>query len=564
MRPPLWHPLVELPATEQAIIRRIRRTKLFVFLPYQRHVLLSESFQYKLGTLHKDGLQSHPPVPPASLALATLLQAYSRVSADEVIEATMIALQRRLNIDTLTFSWYLFPHTQNSTRRQQMVPACRTAGEPVAIPQFALTRSDLDTFMDELRGFHTAFRGCFARQEPRDQFCHYMVGQFSPLERKSIEPLALQVEGGKVRAMQRRVSDALWDEDAMLETYHRVVQDEMGEADGVVIIDETGFAKKGHDSVGVARQYCGSLGKVEKCHVGVFAAYASRQGYALVDKRLFLPEPWFSDTYTTRRTKCKVPAELTWQSKPQLAAAMVRTLHEAGVLSFKYIVAECLSGNSPDFWEVCAACIGTVAFVATPADTRGGLQPLPTTPHTYPSKGEQRTKRRAAAPAPPPCPVAALAQAIPATFWYRRTVAEGTKGPITYEFARKRIRLCKEGQPTPAVWLLIKRTLSAHPRYWYYLSNAPMSAPFRLCVWLSGGRWAIEQCFEETQTALGMDPYEVRKYPGWHQHMLTCMLAHFFLWHLQLRLEKKSPSAYGLASPPVIGSGVASQSLPGG
>src|SRR5438132_9708511 len=218
-----------------------------------------------------------------------------------------------------------------------MLPACRTADETFAIPQFALTRSDIDTVMDELRGFHTAFRACFARQEPRDQFFNYMVGQFSALERKSIEPMALRVEGGKVRAMQRLVSDALWDEDAMLRTYHHLVQDEMGEPDGVLIIDETGFPKKGQDSVGVARQYCGSLGKVENCQVGVFAAYASRQGYALVDKRLFLPEPWFFDAYTARRTKCKMPDEVAWQSKPQLAAAMVQGLYQASVLSFKYI-----------------------------------------------------------------------------------------------------------------------------------------------------------------------------------------------------------------------------------
>src|ERR671937_652777 len=362
-----------------------------------------------------------------------------------------------------------------------MLPACRTAGEPFAIPQFALTRNDIDPFMDELREFHTAFRACFARQEPRDQFFHYMVGQFSPLERKSIEPLALQVEGGKVRAMQRLVSDALWDEDAMLETYHRLVQDEMGEPDGVLIIDETGFAKKGQDSVGVARQYCGSLGKVENCQVGVFAAYASRQGYALVDKRLFIPEPWFTDAYTARRTKGKMPAEVTWQSKPQWAAAMVQALHQAGVLSFKYIVADCLYGNSPDFWAACEACIGTVAFVATPADTRCWLQPLATTTHTYTYKRERRIKRVAVTDMPPST-VAEVARAIPATFWYRRTVSEGTKGPITYEFARKRVRLCKEGQPTTVVWLLIKRTLGAHPRYWYNLSNAPLSVPLRQSV----------------------------------------------------------------------------------
>ena len=292
----------------------------------------------------------------------------------------------------------------------------------------------------------------------------------------------------------------------------------------------------------------------------MFAAYASRQGYALVDKRLFMPEPWFTDAYQARRIKCKVPTEVTWQSKPQLAAAMVRALHEASVLSFQYIVADCLYGNSPDFWGACEACVGTVAFVATPADTQCWLEPLATAMHTYTYKGKQRTKRVAVADTPPST-VAALAHAIPATFWYRRTVAEGTKGPITHEFARKRIRLGKEGQPTTAVWLLIKRTLGAHPQYWYYLSNAPVSASLRLFVWLSGVRWAIEQCFEETQTELGMDQYEVRKYPGWHHHMLPCMLAHFFLWHLQSRLEKKSPSAYDLASPEALGSGVAPENL---
>jgi hypothetical protein len=156
--------------------------------------------------------------------------------------------------------------------------------------------------------------------------------------------------------------------------------------------------------------------------------------------------------------------------------------------------------------------VGTVAFVATPADTQGWLQPVATTTHTYTYKGKQHTKRQALAPAP--STVAALAQTIPPTFWYRRTVSEGTKGPLTYEFARKRVLLCKDGQPPRAVWLLSKRSLGTHPQYWYYLSNAPISVPLRLLVWLSGVRWAIEQCFEETKTELGMDHYEVRKYPG--------------------------------------------------
>jgi SRSO17 transposase len=153
-----------------------------------------------------------------------------------------------------------------------MLPACRTADETFAMPQFALTRSAIDSFLDALRGFHTTLRACFARQEPRDQFFNSMVGQCSTLERKSIAPLALQVEGGKVRAMQRLGSEALWDEPAMLETYPRLVQDERGEPDGVLIVAATGFGKKGHDSVGVARPYCGALGQVEHGQVGVLAA----------------------------------------------------------------------------------------------------------------------------------------------------------------------------------------------------------------------------------------------------------------------------------------------------
>ena len=137
----------------------------------------------------------------------------------------------------------------------------------------------------------------------------------------------------------------------MLRTYHRLVDEDMGAPEGVVIFDESGFPKKGRDSVGVARQYCGTLGKVDNCQVGVFAAYASRHGYALVDKQLFLPEPWFTDAYTRRRTQCQVPDDRGFQTKPQLAAAMLRELRDEGVLPFKYVVADCLYGNSPEFLE---------------------------------------------------------------------------------------------------------------------------------------------------------------------------------------------------------------------
>src|SRR5438128_6476458 len=399
-----------------------------------------------------------------------------------------------------------------------MLPACRTPDDVYAIPPFEVTCHDVEGFLDELHEFHTLFRDCFVRREPREHFFRYMVGQFSTLERKSIEPIAVQTDASSIRAMQRGISDAQWQDERMLQTYHQQVAEEMGASDGVVIVDESGFRKKGEDSVGVARQYCGNLGKVDNCQVGVFAAYASRQGYALVDKRLFLPEQWWSDASASRRAQCDVPKEVVFHTKPQLAADMVRRLHESGTLPFRYLTADCLYGNSPDFLDAVDACVGVTTFVAIPSETRCWLQRPQTEDKSYTYKGEVRAKRVVVAVDHAPCTVATLAVNLPASRWYRRKVSEGTKGPIEYAFARQRVTLCKEGLPERTVWLVIKRTVGATPVYSYYISNAPASTPWRTFVWLSGVRWAIEQCFEETKTELGMDHYEVRKYPGWHHH----------------------------------------------
>jgi SRSO17 transposase len=439
-------------------------------------------------------------------------------------------------------------------RRQQMLPEGRTPDDLFSIPTFDVLPSDVEGFMDDLRTFQATFHDCFTRSEPREHFFDYMVGQFSALERKSIEPMALKVEGGHIRGMQRFISDVVWDEAHMRWCYHQLVADAMGDPEGVLMFDETGFVKKGRESVGVARQYCGTLGKVENGQVGVFAGYASRHGYTLVDKRLFLPEAWWSDAYTARRSLCNVPQELTFQSKPQLAAAMLQAIAHEGLLPFKYVVADCLYGNSPDFLEAIDACLGVTALVAIPAETRCWLQAPQTTEQTYTYKGEVRAKRVVVGPAHAPCTVAALAARLPASRWYQRTVSEGTKGPLVYAFARQRVTLCKEGLPDRTVWLVIKRTVGAEPVYSYAISNAPASTPLRLFVWLSGVRWAIEQCFEESKTELGMAHYEVRKYPGWHHHILTTMLAHFFLWHLKLRLGKKSTSPHRIAAADPLGS----------
>jgi SRSO17 transposase len=429
-----------------------------------------------------------------------------------------------------------------------MLPYCRCLDEPYRVPKFVLTEKDVEAFTPQLREFLKEFDGCFSRSEPRENLHRYMVGQFSQVERKSIEPIALQVEGGQVRSMQRFISDVVWDEPTILKKYHTIVGNDMGDAAGVLIFDETGCAKKGEDSAGVAKQYCGSLGKVENCQVGVFAAYASPQGYALLDTELFVPEKWFEESHKEKRMKCKFPEELTFKTKPQLAVEILKRVEKCDSLPFKYVVADSIYGVSPDFIGAIEQRIGLTYFVQAPSDTRCWLQHPSVREKSYKHKGELKTKKYIPTEEKKPIKVSDFAKNLNDVFWYKRTVSEGTKGPIDYEFTKRRVVLCHDGLPGKTVWLIIKRTISQAPSYSFYISNAPIGTRLKTFVWLSGIRWAIEQCFEETKTELGLDHYEVRKYPGWRHHMFSCMLAHFFLWHMRIRLGEKSTLAYDIAA----------------
>src|SRR4030066_1129339 len=421
-----------------------------------------------------------------------------------------------------------------------MLPECRTECVPFPIPKFSMDESDIDGFMDKLKTFHEQFRGCFSRSEPWENLFRYLSGQFSGLERKSIEPMALHVEGGDVRCMQRFISDAVWNDDKILKRHHKNKSEEMGDKDGVLIFDESGFVKKGDDSAGVNRQYCGSIGKVENCQVGVFAAYATAHGYAVLDKRLFVPEEWFSEEYKERRGKCAFPEDLTFKTKPQLASEMLTKIHKQNIIPYKYIVADSIYGHSPDFIAAAETLDGKIYLVSIASDTQCWLKEPVTMVKQYQYKGEMRTKTVLEDTAKNPIPVQEIASNLNEYFWYRRKVSEGTKGPIAYDFCKKMVTLSKDGLPWKTVWLVIRRTIGDAPTYTFFISNAPENTRLSTFVWLCGIRWAIEQCFEEGKTELGMDHYEVRKYAGWNHHMPTVILAHFFLWHLKIRLGKKS------------------------
>lgn len=428
-----------------------------------------------------------------------------------------------------------------------MLPDIRQSDYQYAVPRFDLDRNDVVDMMSELKGFHENFSDCFQRTESRDNFYRYMSGQLCHLERKSIEPIAFAIEGGKVRAMQRFVSDAPWDEDKIMFKYRSLVNDDMGHPDGAVIFDESGFAKKGDDSIGVARQYSGNLGKVDNCQVGVFAAYTSKYGYSLIDKRLYIPEHWFSDDYKEKREKCMLPPEIKFQTKPQLAAEILLDIAKQKQLPFRYVLADSVYTN-PDFIEAVESLVGVTYLLQVAEDTLCWLQKPVVVDRSYKYQGQERTKKVLSSKTKNHISVKTFAKSIHNFFWYRRIVSEGTKGPIEYEFTKRRIVLSRHGLPHKTVWLLIRRTLEKEPKYSFYISNAPLSTKLDKFIWLSGLRWSIEQCFEETKTELGMDQYEVRKFTGWQHHILTSMLAHYFLWHMKVRLGKKSTCYYSLAA----------------
>ena len=427
-----------------------------------------------------------------------------------------------------------------------MLPECRCETDPYPIPKFDVEKKDITNFIHELKGFHEQFHDCFSRQEPRNNFFQYMVGQLSPVERKSIEPIALSVKDAKVRAMQFFVSDVSWKDKEIMTIYRSMVNEDMGDPDGALIFDESGFVKKGNYSAGVARQYCGTIGKVENCQVGVFAAYASRHGYSLLGSRLFVPEKWFTDEYAERREKCRFPEDFKFKTKPQLAIELLEEIAKDAQIPFRFVVADTTYGNSPHFIDAVDALPGVTYLVAVPDSTLCWLKQPLVMKKEYHFKGETRSKLLPKKEEP--ASLETFAKNLNSFFWYRRKVSEGAKGPIEYEFTKRRVVLSKGGLPGKEVWLIIRRTLDESSVYSYFISNAGRSARLKLFVWLSGIRWAIEQCFEETKTELGMDHYEVRKLPGWVHHMTTCMLAHFFLWHIKLRLGKKSASHYSVAA----------------
>jgi SRSO17 transposase len=425
-------------------------------------------------------------------------------------------------------------------QRQRLLEGAPPSGQQ---SESNLAARDVEAMAEELVIYHALFHDLFARREQREWSAFYLRGQLADLDRKTVEPMVLALRGpdlAAVRAGQQFLGEGAWEDAPILARHQRLVAESVGEPDGVVIFDGSGFPKQGTHSVGVARQYCGAVGKIANCQQGVFAAYASRTGYTFLDRRLYLPEEWFDEAYAPLRQRYGVPAELRFQTEPQLALEMLYGLVEREAVPFRWVVADEHYGMIPAFLDGVAAT-GQWYFAEVPGSTKVWLgQPKVELPGQRPM-GRPRKYPRVAAGAPKAEEVRQIAARLPARAWRRSTIKEGSKGPIEADFAFVRVTRARRGRPGLSGWLILRRSLDGAREVKYFLSNAPASCSHAALVRVSGLRWPVETALEEAKGELGMDHYETRTWRGWHHHMTQTFLAHHFLVRMRLQL-KKSPS----------------------
>ena len=410
-------------------------------------------------------------------------------------------------------------------------------------PLLNLDPKDVEGLWEELEAYHAMYSGLFGRREQREWSKKYLMGLLMQLPRKSVEPMVLAIEGASekaVRAMQQFISEGAWEDEVLLHQHWREVDHDLGEPDGVLTLDGSDFHKQGHESVGVKRQYCGELGKRANCQAGVFVGYSSSGGYALLDRRLYLPREWVEDAaYAQRRAKCGIPSAITFKTKTELGLDMLTALHDAKTLRCQWLMCDEGFGRDGPFLDRVAA-LDLWYFAEVPHETRVWRERPAVSLPAPSATGRKPTKERAATP---PETVLSIANQLRPEQWTRRTIKEGSQGPLVADFAVLRVVTLRDALPGSAVWLVMRRSVSTGELK-TYLSNAPSDVPVDTLVWATGMRWPIEACFEDGKQYVGLGDYEIRSWRGWHHHMTLCILAHFFLVRLAVRLKKVTLAHY--------------------
>ena len=355
---------------------------------------------------------------------------------------------------------------------------------------------------------------CFARSETRDRVKAYLRGLLSPIERKNGWQLAEEAGLPTPYAMQYLLNRAVWESDEVRDQLQAYVREMLADAEGMLIIDETGFLKKGKKSVGVQRQYSGTAGRIENCQIGVFVTYASQAGQTLVDRELYLPKSWTQDPERCRAAD--VPEEVVCATKPELAARMLWRTLEAGLCA-KWVTGDTVYGSHRPLRAGLEARKQAYAL-AVCCQEQVDVQ------------GERKR-------------VDDIADGLEPDQWQRLSAGDGSKGPREFDWAR--VELSKPEQDGWQRWLVVRRSLLSGEKpadLAYVLVFAPNGTTLAEMAQAIGTRWTVEQCFEEGKGEVGLDHYEVRSWQGWYRHITLCMLAHAFLVVLRTQSQTQMPN----------------------
>jgi SRSO17 transposase len=390
-----------------------------------------------------------------------------------------------------------------------------------------LTAAAVQRCADRLTDFLKRYLPRFYRAEQRTNASLVIRGLLSGLERKTCEPIAIQA-GLDRKPIQFFVGAGKWDDENVMAELRTHVREELGESNGVVVVDPSAFPKKGTESCGVGRQWCGRLGKVDNCQVGVFLAYAASTGYAPLDRRLYLPEDWADDD--ARREKCHVPPEVQFQEKWRIALELLdRSLPG---LPHGWITGDDELGRAADFRAALRS--RTERYVLdVPCDTtvRDLERRRPRRRHAGRGRKREVPFRRADA----------WAKGQPESRWERLTVRGGEKGPLMVDAMTVRVRAKQEGRIGPEERLVVIRSVG-ESRVDYALTNAGPEVPLAELVRVQRQRHRIEEVFEAGNGEAGLDHYEVRGWVGWHHHMTLSLVALWFLCLERRRAGGKTPA----------------------
>ncbi|SOR76590.1 FOG: Transposase [Streptomyces chartreusis NRRL 3882] len=338
--------------------------------------------------------------------------------------------------------------------------------------------------------------GRFSRVEPRATARAYLLGLLSHAERKNCWQPAEQAGHARPGPMQRLLRCARWDADAVRDDIRAYAVEHLGAQGAVLIVDETGFVKKGRASAGVQRQYTGTAGRIENSQVGVFLAYATSRGRTLIDRRLYLPEQsWCSDP--GRRQAAGIPETVQFQTKPRLAWEMIAAALDAGVEA-PWVTGDEAYGQDPQLRAALEAR-GTGYVMAVACSTRVRIN-------------SGRTTMRADT----------VAERLPASAWQRHSAGNGAKGPRYYDWAW--IHIGTDGHRH----LLVRRNRTTGELA-FYLCWSPTEVTLAELVRVAGVRWSVEECFQAAKGQVGLDHYQVRNWTSWHRHITLAMLALAFL-----------------------------------